>query len=416
MRFRCAAYIAAGALLAASVFPAPSAAEVQKRRYELYYDVQILPTEGAARVVLRIGSGASYLKWIRFSIDPERHLGFEGDGELQSEARFVRWMPPPGGGELRYSFHIDHLRDDRSYDARCAKSWALFRGDDLVPPARVRARRGAESDAVLRLRAPAGWSVEVPYPKRTSTTFVVDHSDRRFDRPTGWMVAAGELGVLRERVAGVRVAVAAPVGHSARRQDLLALLRWTLPSLRKALGRLPERLLIVSAADPMWRGGLSGPGSLYVHSERPLIAPDGTSPLLHELFHTMTRARSGEGGDWVVEGLAEFYSLEMLVRSRSMSRWRFEKAQKILEQKARRAQRLRVPEADAAVKALAVGVLRKLDAEIRRRSDGAAGLDDVARLLAEASPVITTELFQMLSEYVAGVDLDVFFRRHVPLD
>ena len=43
------------------------------------------------------------------------------------------------------------------------------------------------------------------------------------------------------------------------------------------------RLLIVSAGDPMWRGGLSGPSSMFLHSDRPLISENRTSTLLHEL-------------------------------------------------------------------------------------------------------------------------------------
>ena len=40
---------------------------------------------------------------------------------------------------------------------------------------------------------------------------------------------AGVLGVMREEVSGVRVAIVGPRGAGVRRQDMLALLRWTLP-------------------------------------------------------------------------------------------------------------------------------------------------------------------------------------------
>ena len=51
-------------------------------------------------------------------------------------------------------------------------------------------------------------------------------AERRFDQPTGWIVT-GALGVRRERIAGVRVAVAGPVDHNVRRLDTLAMLNWT---------------------------------------------------------------------------------------------------------------------------------------------------------------------------------------------
>ena len=48
--------------------------------------------------------------------------------------------------------------------------------------------------------------------------------------------------------------------------------------------------------------------------------------MLHELFHAVTGVRAGPGGDWVVEGLAELYSLELLVRSKTISKARYRKA------------------------------------------------------------------------------------------
>ena len=56
------------------------------------------------------------------------------------------------------------------------------------------------------------------------------------------------------------------------RQDLLALMRWTLPVLRK-IAPLPGSARRSSAPrDPMWRGGLSAPSSAYLHASLPLIS------------------------------------------------------------------------------------------------------------------------------------------------
>ena len=35
-------------------------------------------------------------------------------------------------------------------------------------------------------------------------------------------------------------------------------------------------------------------------------------PLLHEVMHAMLGIHATSGDDWIVEGLAEFYSLELL--------------------------------------------------------------------------------------------------------
>src|SRR5262249_10253775 len=160
-----------------------------------------------------------------------------------------------------------------------------------VPPARVRVVDGARSRTRLLVKLPESWSLVTPYAKLRSGEYRVDHR-RRFGRPTGWMIA-GDLGVLREDVAGVKGASPGPRAMGVRREDMLALLHWTLPTLRRVLGTLPPRLTVVSAYDPMWRGGLSGPGSLFLHAHRPLITEDGPSPLLHEVMHVALGLRPG---------------------------------------------------------------------------------------------------------------------------
>jgi hypothetical protein len=372
------------------------------------YDVRIVPSERLAHVEVRLGAGAPLVHWIRFAIDAERHLAFTADGELSFEKGALLWNPPAAGGSLRYVFRIDQLRGTAAYDARCAKNWALFRGGDLVPPARVSTEDGAYARATLRFRLPKRWSVAVPYARRPDGTFDVSHAHRRFDRPTGWMVA-GRLGVLRERIAGAAVAIAGPTGQGLRRVDILALLRWTLPTLRDIVGKLPDRLLVVGAGDPMWRGGLSGPRSLYIHADRPLISPDLTSPILHELVHAVTSARSGPGGDWLVEGLAEYYSLQLLVRSKTVSRRRYTKALARLAERGKGVRDLTVEPADGAVAARAVTALHALDGEIRRATGDRASLDAVvARLVADPGAV-TLPRFQSVFAAVAGRDLSAFF-------
>lgn len=389
--------------------------EAPDRIYEVFYDVRIVPTESAARVAITIGDGAEWLELVDFRIDPERHFDFRGDGEVVVADGRVKWTPPRSGGTLRYTFLIDHLRDDRSYDARCTRTWALFRGDDLVPPARTRFEAGARSYSRLRLRVPEGWSRAAPYPLRTGGIYRVSHSDRLFDRPTGWFVV-GHLGAVREEVADVEVAIAGPVQHGQRRFDMLALLRWTLPTLDEILGRLPPRLLIVGAGDPMWRGGLSGPRSVYVHNRRPLIAGDGTSPLLHEIMHAMLSIAPGPGGDWIVEGLAEYYSLEALRRSGTVSEERIQRNYDELESRGRDAKTLESDRTTGDEMARAVTALRSLDREIRKGSDDEKSLDDVARLLLESRrKKVTTERLKQVVLEATELDLSAFIDRLVAI-
>jgi hypothetical protein len=415
------------ALLAAALLAAPGGAEPATetgpprppappvRLYDLAYDARLSPNERTARVTVRIGGPeAGLVKKVRFRVDPERHQDFRGDGVIEAEGDTVTWRPPLRGGSLHYTFRIDHLRDVRSYDAHFAENWALFRGDDLVPPARVRTEESSHSRARLRLRLPDGWSAAAPFERLPDGRFILDNPRRRFDRPTGWILV-GRLGILRERIAGSRVAVAAPVGHRVRRQDSLALLRWTLPSLRKIAGELPERLLVLGAGDPMWRGGLSGPSSVFVHADRPLLAADLTSPVLHEIIHATLGIRSGPRGDWVVEGLAELYSLELLVRSKTLSKARHRKALALLAKRGTGVTALDVDAAVGPVAARAATALHELDLELRRGSEGRLSLDDVVRRLAAERGAITTEGFRRTVDEVAGRSLGAFFRSRIPL-
>jgi hypothetical protein len=283
-----------------------------------------------------------------------------------------------------------------------------------VPPARVDTEPGALARASLRLRLPDGWSAAVPFERLPDGRFAVENPERRFDRPTGWLLL-GRLGVLREKIAGSHVAVAAPAGQGARRLDLLALLRWTLPSLRDLLGALPDRLLVVAAGDPMWRGGLSGPRSVFVHADRPLIASDVTSPLLHELFHAVVPAQAGPGGDWVVEGLAELYSLELLARSKTIGKARHRGALRRLAEAGVGVTALDVDPATGPRAARAVTALHALDRELRTASQERVGLDHVVARLAAERGEVTTERFRRLVDEVAGRSLGAFFRAQVPL-
>jgi hypothetical protein len=405
------ALVFAALLLAAGLVRAQ---ETAGGTYAVLYDVRIAPTERAAEVSIQVTDPSNLLIWVRFEIDPRRQVDWKGDGELAIEGNTVQWTPPKLGGTLRYTFRIDQLRDARSYDARCSENWSIFRGDDLVPPARVRSEDGAQSRARLRLRMPKGWVSAVPWRLAADGSYAIENPDRRFDRPVGW-IAVGKLAVTRETVSGVRLALAGPAGQRVARLDRLALLRWTLPELRDVLGAaMPERLVVLGAGDPMWRGGLSGPRSLFLHASRPLIENDGTSPLLHELVHAALRVQPGTRGDWIVEGIAELYSLEMLRRSKTLSKRRYERSLARLAERGGAVADLEVARSTGDVTARAVTVLHALDGEIRQASRGAASLDGVVARLAEQGGEVDAARLRALAEQVAGTSLERFFARFVP--
>jgi hypothetical protein len=162
-----------------------------------------------------------------------------------------------------------------------------------------------------------------------------------------------------------------------RRMDMLALLNWTLPELIEMLPDALPRLTIFGAGDPMWRGGLSAPASVFLHAERPLISENATSPLLHEVMHVALGVRPRAGYDWIVEGLAEYYGIELLRRGKAITANRADTAMRMQREWAEQAETLCAVSSTAATTALAVSIFSDLDREIADATDGEAGLDDL---------------------------------------
>jgi len=386
------------------VWSSLSLAADKRRLYYVDYKVKFQPKTHSAQVEIKLGKKAEYVRWIRLQIDPQYHTGFKGSGSVEKQENHVLWKPKPEGGTLSFNVRINHRRSSGKYDAFFTDDWVMVRGDDLVPPVRVDMEDGTKARAKLYFDLPKGWSIATPYPRYSSGAYKVDHPHRLFDRPTGWMVA-GKIGVKREQINGIKVSVAAPKRQSVRRMDILAFLNWNLPTLLDIFPSFPERILIVSAGNPMWRGALSGPNSLYMHAERPLISEDGTSPLIHEMVHVAMAARSGAKSDWLVEGLAEYYSLEIMRRSGTITPQRFEKAHKQLAERGKEVTNLSVDRSYGPITAKAVGVLRDLNSEIRKKTNGKASLDNVVKALATKREEITLNRVRKVAEQVAGVPI-----------
>jgi len=374
-------------------------------QYELDYLVEFRPDDGTAAVTISVEPRDGRLVHIDFAMDGPRYAGIEGDGEVtRSDARLL-WVPPRAGGSLHYSYRIDHERGNDGFDARITDEWTILRGDDLVPPAKVRTTKGADSRARLRFELPEGWnSVDTQYrASNDRKSFVVVNRERRFDRPTGWIIA-GDLGVRREDIGDTHVSVAAPRGEAYPRLEILGYINAVADDLR-SLGELPSKLLIVGAGDPMWRGGLSAPRSLWMHSSRPLISENGTSALLHELFHVVTGIRGESGEDWIAEGLAEYYAITLLNRAGLLSDARRDKALEWMQHHGRKVKTLHAKRSSGSRTARAVTLFAELDVELRKHSDG--NLDDVVKALSELDRRISFDDLQEQVRTVAGAEAEV---------
>ncbi|WP_199775623.1 hypothetical protein [Microbulbifer pacificus] len=371
--------------------------------YDIRYKARLNPEEGTAHVSINL-EGGELPSELTLHINKERHLNIEGSDELEVEGEKVVWRPKGRRSTLQYDFVIDEKKSRGRYDSRITDKWAIFRSDKLIPPISARAPKSLQSRATLEIEAPEKWNALTPYVKDDSGIFQLNDPGRRFIRPKGWVIA-GHIGSRQDIIDGTDVVISAPLGENIRRQDTLAFLSWTLPELKKVFPEFPQKLLIVMAGDPMWRGGLSGTRSLFMHADRPLISGNRTSSLLHELVHVATGIRGDKESDWIVEGIAEYYSLETLRRSGGISERRYHEALEDLAHWGSESPNLLVKRSAGPVTARATVVLHEVDKTIQKSSDGKSSLDDVVKILATERGEITLKKFRHLAEKEAGVPL-----------
>jgi hypothetical protein len=372
-----------------------------------------LPKSDQAEVRLTLARGSA-VRSLDFDLgDGSRYSDFKADGKWQltsgQEARGV-WQPGPDKASLSYRVRISHERKSGAFETRMTPGWALLRGDDLVPAARLDQQDGVELVARLEVALPDGWkSVETPWPRIGKQRFRIDNPSRLFDRPTGWILA-GKLGSRRARLGETEVTVASPQGQGMRRMDVLTLLTFVWPQVQALIPRHPPKLLIVGAADPFWRGAQAGHESIYLHSRPPLVSERGNSPLLRELVQALVRINDSERSDWISEGLAEYYGVELLRRAGGMSDDRYQALNERLARDSKGVTTLRGEQVNPATVARAVLLLQELDREIRLKTRNKRSLDDVLQA-AMRLETIDTEEFVQLSENILGAGSTVLDTR-----
>ncbi|SFY20118.1 hypothetical protein [Pseudomonas sp. NFACC36] len=383
------------------------------QKVDLDYHVHLLPQSDQAEVRLTLARGSA-VRSLDFDLgDGSRYSDFKADGKWQltsgQEARGV-WQPGPDKASLSYRVRISHERKSGVFETRMTPGWALLRGDDLVPAARLDQQDGVELVARLEVALPDGWkSVETPWPRIGKQRFRIDNPSRLFDRPTGWILA-GKLGSRRARLGETEVTVASPQGQGMRRMDVLTLLTFVWPQVQALIPRHPPKLLIVGAADPFWRGAQAGHESIYLHSRPPLVSERGNSPLLRELVQALVRINDSERSDWISEGLAEYYGVELLRRAGGMSDDRYQALNERLARDSKGVTTLRGEQVKPATVARAVLLLQELDREIRLKTRNKRSLDDVLQA-AMRLETIDTEEFVQLSENILGAGSTVLDTR-----
>ena len=374
------------------------------KKVNLDYHVRFLPQSDQAEVRLTLAQGTA-VRSLDFDLgDGSHYSDFKADGQWQltpgKAARGV-WRPSADKASLTYRVRVSHTRKNGNFEARMTPSWALLRGDDLVPSARLDQQDGVELVSRLEFELPSGWkSVETAWPRIGKNRFRIDNVSRLFDRPTGWMLA-GNLGSRRTRLGETDVTVASPQGQGMHRMDVLTMLTFVWPQVQALYPRQPGKLLIVGAADPMWRGSVAGHESIYLHSRAPLVSESGSSPLLRELAQVFARVSGRERSDWIGEGFAEYYAIELLRRAGGMSDERYQGLEARMAKASHGVTTLRGEQATPAQVAKAVLLLQELDREIRLKTRNKRSLDDVLRAAMHQERV-STQAFVALADSIIG--------------
>ena len=375
------------------------------QKVDLDYLVRFLPESNQAEVSITLEKGER-VRSFDFNLGQDgRYSDFQADGQWSEQApgRGI-WQPAEGKSVLTYRVKIDKERQPGRYDARMTPDWALLRGDNLVPAAVLDQRDKTDLVARLQFELPKGWkSVETGWPRIGKNRFRIDNPERKFDRPTGWMLA-GKLGTRRTRLGDTEVAISAPIGEGMRRMDIMTFLTFVWPQIQQVFPRDPDKLLIVGAGDPMWRGGLSAANSYYMHADRPLVSENGTSSLVHELVHVFGRIYGRDRSDWIAEGLAEYYAIELMRRAGGISEDRYQKIREQLIRWSKPVNSLRTDNASGQVTARAVLLLQELDREIRQKTKdkGNLSLDDVTRGLMRLDRVSTKDFVDITENVIGG--------------
>lgn len=394
----------------------PGAADA-KKTFSIDYIVAISKTHPEVADVRWELSGIEEVKWLGLRFAADRFKRFRGTGTLKPMTGGLRWVPGGPYAHLTYRVRIDHTRGRaHRYDSYAAADWVVARARDLFPRISIdcepHAAKTAKSRARLIFRLPPGWRSATALTSIGPETYRPNEPGKILDRPRGW-VALGKLAIDHQEIAEVMVQVARAPGSRLEPKQLFHFLERTLPALKRLLSVEPGAVLLVSAPDPMWHGGLSAAHSFFMHGDRPLRTPDKTSPYLHELFHVWQPYKVSSDADWIEEGLAEFYSLELQRRAGLIDAKAFARALGYFERYGLWNVNLMQQKDNPATNNSAPLIMYVLDQRIQRATAGKARLDDVVKRLVTYAGTIDTDRFQRAVSTVSGKRFTRFFNKHV---
>lgn len=326
-----------------------------------------------------------------------------------------------------FGFEVDVRRPafrEGEYLSWAGDEFALFKAESLSLAFTYRYYEGDPFEWRSRvvLEPPAGWGALGPWEQDAEGAYVLPAGEVL---PRGYIVMGPfeEPEPVEAGGKSVRyVRLGEPAAYEAQLYDYID--RAT-PYYEAVYGPGTGRsLVVVNAPDPMFRGGLGGANSFFVHESVDLRT------VAHEYAHVFqqfgTVEQAGRAAIWLNEGDADLHGALSLLAAERWSpddvRRAFREAEADERDLGLRDARLVDATYGTSLERFAyhkgLVVLRALDEEIARATSGAAGLSDLLRALNAAheageGDAVTNDELILTASSVAGVDLAPFFERHV---
>lgn len=341
-----------------------------------------------------------------------------------------------------FSFEVDSDEEAFAYDMRVTEpafrpgeylayagpDFALFKAESLQLTFRYSYYDAVPfvNETTVRFDLPAGWRSAAPWERIGADAYrLADDSVQ----PRGYVVA-GRILHEESRAVGGKTLQYVRLGEPGAYEDgMWSYIEKATPYYGAVYGDgVGDRVLLVNAPDPMFRGGLGGTDSFFVHERVDLRTVAHEYAHVYQLFATIETPPGSSL--WLHEGDAEYHSALSLAAA---GVWTPSEVDLFLDE----AQRDRRDAALAAARLPDAGygndlerfayrkgsvVLRALDETLRRDTDGEVGLPHVLqRLNARHAPDarsaddarVTNDDVRRAAEDVAQLDLSAFFERFV---
>jgi len=312
--------------------------------------------------------------------------------------------------------------------AHVGADFALFKAESITLEYQYQFYAGTtfQNRTFVKIDAPAGWDEAAPWTQTGAHQYVLPEGQTL---PRGYVALGAFLASETRAVAGKDVHYVRLGNVTSYDAQLFGLIENATPYYTAVYGPGVHRnVLVVNAPDPMFRGGLGGADSFFVHESADIRTAAHEYAHVFQLFGTTESPP--DSSIWLNEGDADYHSALAMYAA---DIWTPHQVDAFFGEAARDA---KDPDLRTAVLTdAAYGtslerfayhkgliVLRALDETLRSRSGAQVTLSDVLRALnakhgdatrAEAAQSVTNAELQNVSEELVVSDLSNFFEDYV---